>query len=81
MKTKTLRPQNLEFKTSLEEDEFNLDGIPILDIKDLEEEINEIFNSMKDSKIKSGRPNMRERSKNRGTKYISEEMDKFKNNK
>ena len=32
-----------------------------------------------DASLISGRPNVRERSNKRGTKYISEEMDKFKN--
>jgi hypothetical protein len=65
---KKLRPQKLEFKTNLDEEEFNLD-----------DQIKEILDTMKEPKTKSGRPNVRERSKKRGTKYISEEMDKFKN--
>jgi hypothetical protein len=68
MKKEKLTPKKLEFKTNLDEEEFNLD-----------DQIKEILDTIKETKIKRGRPNVRERSKKRGVKYICEEMDKFKN--
>ena len=61
---------NIKMLTNLSEEEINF-----------EESINEIWKQLSSNTLKSGTPNIKERSKKKGTKYISEEMEKFKNKK
>ena len=61
------RRPNIEIETTLTEEEMALPGYTF-----------DQFCADVDASLISGRPNVRERSHKKGTKYISEEMDKLK---
>lgn len=65
--TEAEKKPNIEIETTLTEEEMALPGYTF-----------DQFCADVDASLISGRPNVRERSHKKGTKYISEEMDKLK---
>lgn len=65
--TEAEKKPNIEVKTDLTEEEMALPEYTF-----------DQFCADVDASLISGRPNVRERSNKRGTKYVSEEMEKFR---
>jgi len=66
--TEAEKKPNIEVKTDLTEEEMTLPEYTF-----------DQFCADVDASLISGRPNVRERSNKKGTKYVSEEMEKFRN--
>jgi len=66
--TEAEKKPNIEVKTDLTEEEMVLPEYTF-----------DQFCADVDASLISGRPNVRERSNKKGTKYVSEEMEKFRN--
>ena len=66
--TEAEKKPNIEVKTDLTEEEMALPEYTF-----------DQFCADVDASLISGRPNVRERSNKKGTKYVSEEMEKFRN--
>ena len=65
--TEAEKKPNIEVKTDLTEEEMALPEYTF-----------DQFCADVDASLISGRPNVRERSNKKGTKYVSEEMEKFR---
>jgi len=65
--TEAEKKPNIEIETTLTEEEMALPGYTF-----------DQFCADVDASLISGRPNVRERSNKKGTKYVSEEMEKFR---